>query len=426
MQPPNGAWSLAVPGVRPAVGRHGHRPVPPVRPARRGPGRAGGRPDRDHPHRPRPRPGRPAGHPRGPRHPAPPSRRAAGAAAPVPPPPPRPAPAPPAAARCSPHPPPPPPPRRRLSPQQVLLSLGALLLVSAAITFVAVAWTQLGVVFQSLVMLVVTSLLCGASAWIARRGLRATEEALAAAGAALIAVDLAAARWLGLFRLEDVSAAALVGGVLRRPRGGRRTARPVDPDDGDLAAGRPARRPAPAVPAASRRAGHRPGGGRDRPGRRGGRRRRPRSGSAPAGAPGLGARRCVRGRRCRGRAGGRRRGRRAGVVVGDGDPRGGRRRRRPPLGTAGPLHASPRSCPPASDGSVGPALALSLRTVGDPGLLVAAGIGLALLVAAVLTVGRTAVTALLAAGGVAATLVPAGFLADRAAARRVRARGARR
>ena len=33
---------------------------------------------------------------------------------------------------------------------------------------------------------------------------RATEEALAAAGAALLAVDLGAARALGLFRLEDV------------------------------------------------------------------------------------------------------------------------------------------------------------------------------------------------------------------------------
>src|SRR5688572_23516974 len=86
----------------------------------------------------------------------------------------------------APPPPPPPPPRRRLSPQQVLLGLGALLVVAAAITFVAVAWTRLGVAFQSAVMLGVTALLCGASAWTARRGLRATEEALAAAGAALL------------------------------------------------------------------------------------------------------------------------------------------------------------------------------------------------------------------------------------------------
>jgi hypothetical protein len=86
----------------------------------------------------------------------------------------------------------------------VLLGLGALLLVAAAIAFVAVAWTRLGVGFQAAVMSVVTALACGASAWTARRGLRATEEALAAAGVALLAIDLAAARGLGLFSLEQV------------------------------------------------------------------------------------------------------------------------------------------------------------------------------------------------------------------------------
>jgi hypothetical protein len=96
-------------------------------------------------------------------------------------------------------------PRRRLSPQEVLLGLGALLVVAAAITFVAVAWSRFGLVFQAGVMLTVTTLLCASSAWTARRGLRATEEALAAAGAALLAVDLGAARALGLFELEDVS-----------------------------------------------------------------------------------------------------------------------------------------------------------------------------------------------------------------------------
>jgi hypothetical protein len=103
------------------------------------------------------------------------------------------------------EPPPPPRPRRRLSPQEVLLGLGALLLVAAAIAFVAVAWVRLGVGFQAGVMSVVTALACLASAWTARRGLRATEEALAAAGVALLAIDLAAARGLGLFSLEQVA-----------------------------------------------------------------------------------------------------------------------------------------------------------------------------------------------------------------------------
>jgi hypothetical protein len=90
------------------------------------------------------------------------------------------------------------PPRRRVSPQQVLLGLGALLVVAAAIAFVAVAWTRLGLAFQAAVMLAVTATACGLSAWTARKGLRATEEALAAAGAALLAVDLGAAHALGL------------------------------------------------------------------------------------------------------------------------------------------------------------------------------------------------------------------------------------
>jgi len=100
---------------------------------------------------------------------------------------------------------PPPVPRRRLSPQQVLLGLGALLVVAAAITFVAVAWTRFGLAFQAAVMVTVTVLACASSAATARRGLRATEEALAAAGAALLCIDLGAARALGLFRLEEVS-----------------------------------------------------------------------------------------------------------------------------------------------------------------------------------------------------------------------------
>src|SRR4051812_2668008 len=108
--------------------------------------------------------------------------------------------------------PPPPPPQavpaapavRRLSPQQVLLGLGALLLVAGAVTFVALAWTRLGLVFQASVMLVVTAAACATSAWAARRGLRATEEALAAAGAALLAVDLGAAWAKGLLGVDAV------------------------------------------------------------------------------------------------------------------------------------------------------------------------------------------------------------------------------
>ncbi|QXG76458.1 hypothetical protein KUM42_02555 [Modestobacter sp. L9-4] len=113
----------------------------------------------------------------------------------------------PAAAPWQPLPPPdrtPPPPRRRLSPQQVLLGLGALLVVAGALAFVALGWTRFGLVFQATVMLTGTAAACAASAFAARRGLRATEEALAAAGTALLAVDLGAARARGLLGLDEV------------------------------------------------------------------------------------------------------------------------------------------------------------------------------------------------------------------------------
>lgn len=103
-----------------------------------------------------------------------------------------------------PSPVPPSPARRRLSPQQVLLGLGALLLVAGAAAFVALGWTRLGLAFQAAVMLVTTGAACAASAWAARRGLRATEEALAAAGAALLAVDLSAAYAKGLLGVDEL------------------------------------------------------------------------------------------------------------------------------------------------------------------------------------------------------------------------------
>ena len=205
----------------------------------------------------------------------------------------------------------PPRPRRRLSPQQVLLGLGALLLVAASIAFVAVAWTRLGVVFQSAVMLVVTALLCGASAWTARtrpachrggagRGGRGAAGRRPRRGAGPRAVPA-----------RGRAAPLVVGDLLRRRRGGHRRAGPADPVDGDLAAGRPAGRPAAAVPGAPPGPAHRSGRGRGGAARRGGRRRgRPvaaplpgagRLGAGRPGGGGRGVRRADRGGRGPGR-----------------------------------------------------------------------------------------------------------------------------
>jgi hypothetical protein len=106
-------------------------------------------------------------------------------------------------------PPPPPPlpapvPPRRLSPQQVLLGLGGLLLVAGAVAFVAVSWSRLGLAFQASVLLAGTAAACAVSAGAARRGLRATEEALAATGATLLGVDLGGAWAKDLFGLGAV------------------------------------------------------------------------------------------------------------------------------------------------------------------------------------------------------------------------------
>jgi hypothetical protein len=99
---------------------------------------------------------------------------------------------------------PPPRPRRRLSPQQVLLSLGALLVVAGALALVARGWTRYGLAFQAAAIVTATAAACTTSAWAARRQLRATEEALAAAGTALLAIGLGAAHARGLGGLDDV------------------------------------------------------------------------------------------------------------------------------------------------------------------------------------------------------------------------------
>ncbi|MBA3367151.1 MAG: hypothetical protein H0T99_00475 [Geodermatophilaceae bacterium] len=92
-----------------------------------------------------------------------------------------------------------------------------MLLVSAAIAFVAVAWGQLWLAVQATTLAVVTGSVCAASVAAARRGLRTTAEALAMAGIALIVIDLVAARIKGLAGLDELAGrahAALTLGVI--------------------------------------------------------------------------------------------------------------------------------------------------------------------------------------------------------------------
>lgn len=106
---------------------------------------------------------------------------------------------------------PPPAPRApkpewtRARVQNVLLSLGVLLLAVAALVFLAVSWNLLGVWGRGAVMAAAT-VAAGAGAVVAaRRGLRATGEAVAVLTVALALVDVVAVRLVDLLGAADAA-----------------------------------------------------------------------------------------------------------------------------------------------------------------------------------------------------------------------------
>jgi hypothetical protein len=99
----------------------------------------------------------------------------------------------------------------------VLLSLGGLCLLVAAIVFVAVAWSSLGLAAKTTILLAVTALFGAGAAAVTRRGLRFAAETLWLVVSGLVTIDLVAAYGadlLGLGRLSDRDAVALVGATL--------------------------------------------------------------------------------------------------------------------------------------------------------------------------------------------------------------------
>jgi hypothetical protein len=98
-----------------------------------------------------------------------------------------------------------------LTPQVLLLGLGALLLLTASIVFVAVAWDLIGLVGQVLVLLTVTLLIGAGSVWAERRRLTASAEWLAALAVGMLVVDLLAARAKGLGGLESLEPGLYTG-----------------------------------------------------------------------------------------------------------------------------------------------------------------------------------------------------------------------
>ncbi|MEJ7796642.1 MAG: hypothetical protein WKF50_13890, partial [Nocardioides sp.] len=111
------------------------------------------------------------------------------------------------------------PPRRTglrtASVPKILLSLGAVCLLVAAVIFLAVAWSVLGVGGRTAVLVTLTLLAGGVGTWLGTRGLRLAAESLTTVSLGLLALDVIGADnagWLG-----DLSVSALtcaVGGTV--------------------------------------------------------------------------------------------------------------------------------------------------------------------------------------------------------------------
>lgn len=113
-----------------------------------------------------------------------------------------------------------PAPRRSLTGQQMLLGLGALLLLSGVSFFLAVVWFVVGLVGQAIIMVLLTAAAVASSAWATVRRLPAAAETAAVIATGLLALDLWAAHRLNLAGLGEVpgdvywSVAGLLGAGL--------------------------------------------------------------------------------------------------------------------------------------------------------------------------------------------------------------------
>ncbi|MCW2795831.1 hypothetical protein [Nocardioides sp.] len=104
---------------------------------------------------------------------------------------------------------------RVASVPSILLGLGALCLLVAAVTFLAVAWSWLGVGGRTAVLVVLTVATGGTGTWLGSRGLRVSAESLTSVGLGLLVLDVVGADnagWLG--DLSLAGGVCLVGGVL--------------------------------------------------------------------------------------------------------------------------------------------------------------------------------------------------------------------
>lgn len=98
---------------------------------------------------------------------------------------------------------------------KILLGLGATCLLVAALVFLAVAWSSMGMTGRTVVLLTLTALAATTMVWLARRTLRAGSESFAVVALGLLALDLSGAEDAGWFGdLSGGGFTLLLGGIL--------------------------------------------------------------------------------------------------------------------------------------------------------------------------------------------------------------------
>ncbi|MYV76976.1 hypothetical protein GT352_24030, partial [Streptomyces sp. SID1046] len=100
------------------------------------------------------------------------------------------------------------------SAQNVLLTLGAVLLAVAALAFTLVSWGSMGIAGRSAVLAAVTAAALGAPVLLLRRGLRSTAESVAAVGLLLTVLDAYALYAVGMPDRDGTGYAAGAAAVL--------------------------------------------------------------------------------------------------------------------------------------------------------------------------------------------------------------------
>lgn len=100
------------------------------------------------------------------------------------------------------------------SAQNVLLTLGAVLLAVAALAFTLVSWGSMGIAGRSVVLAAVTAAALGAPVLLLRRGLRSTAESVAAVGLLLTVLDAYALYAVGMPDMNGTGYAAGAAAVL--------------------------------------------------------------------------------------------------------------------------------------------------------------------------------------------------------------------